>query len=274
MTKGIITIIGWNRPKYLKRVLDSVLLAYNYNKYDIHISIDYSPKTLTESTTIINDFITNIETNVIVEYQTTQLGNTGNTRRSADFAFIDNNYDYMIHLEDDTIMGKDYILWCEWANNTFGKDPNNFCNCPFIPTANKIGDNIINITDPTLSLKRNFFEAQGGFIINKSQYDYILSLGGFFGAGAPPKNVKSYNDYKNRIPINDKFAFDGPMNRYFIRDKYVVSPYISRGQNIGEENGVWNPSKEWHNKNILNKLWIDSKEFITLDLQHIQYKLQ
>ena len=271
--KKIITVMGYKRPYYLKEVLDSILSADKSEEYDIYITIDNHPTTLEEHKKVINDFRNNFKTdNVIAEYHYNTLGNTGNTRKCFDYSFIDNDYDLNVHLEDDTVIGKDYLLWAEWANTNYGDDPNCFCYCAFMPESTRQSQNHLS-DDITLSIKRHWFEAQGGFIMNKSQYQYIIDLGGFFGAGPEPKSWDNYDDYKAKIPKNDRYAFDGPMNWFFKREKYSVTPLVSRSQNIGEIEGQFNPSKEWHNKNVLNSKWIGSEQFRDSLNDAIDYKL-
>ena len=190
--------------------------------------------------------------------------------------FYNNGYDLHVNLEDDSILGKDGLLWYEWANATFGSDDQCFAYCPFMPQNTKVNDRLL-LEDITMSVKRLWFEAQGGFGNNRQQYEYILSLGGLFGAsfhntpqsyGMPPEEWK-----RNVMMIHDQGAFDGPLSFYFLRDKHTISPFISRAQNIGALEGTFNPSAEWHTREVLNKLWIDSDEYKDLDLTKIDYKI-
>lgn len=272
--RQIITIIGWKRPYYLKQVLDSILNSYGYENYDFHISIDYHPQTRDETIKVIQDFSKNIKTKVFVELQNQNIGNTGNTRRSADFAFIENNYDYMLHLEDDSIIGKDCILWTEWAINNFKDDPNCFCFCPFNSEdgRNKMSDEYkYNIKT---SFKKYWFDSQGGFAITKKQYQEILDDGGFFGAAWNHEPARENRDFwKANVFISDMYAYDAPMNFYFRKNRYTISPHISRSNNIGELDGAWNPGKEWHNKHVMNSEWINSTMFEIISKSDINYTM-
>jgi len=272
MTKGIVTIKAWKRPYYLQQILDGILNAYGNDNYDYYISID-KHATNNASQKILTDFSNKIDANVVIKISSTQLGCAGNMKDCQEYAFIHNDYDYMIHFEDDTLPGKDVFLWYEWAREQVKDDNDLFAITPFMTNA---GRQKMNNTDLTKSFIYSGFECQGGFLIERKIHDMIYKHGGIIGIhgytkgnNIPPEEFK--NNVKH-IALSGSWAV--PYNHYFRRIeglKHCFCPYVSRVNNIGDEDGVWNPSKEWHNKVVLNENWIKSKQYKNIDFNNINY---
>jgi len=274
MKNGIVTIKAWKRPYYLKQILDNIKTSYNYDNYDYYISIDYHPKTNKESLQLITEFIdTTNDIDVKYDISNISLGCAGNHKICHEYAFIKHNYDYMIHFEDDTLPGKDVFLWYEWAREKFKNDDELFAITPFMTNT---GRQQRSNTDLTTSFIYSGFECQGGFLMFRKIHNLIYKYGGVFGShgynkanSIPPEEFK---DNTTSIVLSGSWAT--PFNHYFRRIeglKYCLCPEVSRVNNIGDTDGVWNPSKEWHNKIVLNHNWILSDRYKDVDFSNITY---
>ena len=47
--------------------------------------------------------------------------------------------------------------------------------------------------------------------------------------------------------------------RYYIENKEVLFPKINRSQNIGDKEGLFNPSAQWHKNTIYNNSWVGNQ---------------
>ena len=276
---GIVTLKAWKRPDMLKRVLDSLKTTYEFEKYKYIISIDTHPQTNADSISVVKAFKN--ETNVDIDLYVHQsnLGCAGNTKFCFEKAFNNTKYDYMIHLEDDTIMTKDAFNFMKWGAELSFNDDSIFAITPFIrKERQKLYSQleVLTINEINYVFKHKDFDAGGGFAITRNIYDYINSLGGIFGViGNCEVNLNPI-DWKNSLTITNKGSWAWPFHKFFIRDKYMVSTYISRSNNIGDVDGLFNPSAEWHRAHIWDDRWINSELFTNVSediLKRLEYRI-
>ena len=277
MNKGIITLKAWKRPYYLKQVLDSIAAAPGHENYDYYISIDFHLQTNKQSLDILKKFESdNPDLNFKYQVSSISLGCAGNMKHCQEYAFMHNDYDYMIHFEDDTIAGRDIFTWYECAREKYGNDPELFAITPFSPNNGRNG--MQSREQVTQSFKTDRFACQGGFLITRNIHTMIYRNGGIFGIHGcnakldvtPPEQFKNH---VGRIHLSGSWAI--PYEHYFLRidgQKYTIIPKVSRSNNIGSKEGVWNPSEKWHMDNVYNKYWIESPEFSDIDCSSLVYE--
>ena len=274
--KGIVTLKAWKRPYYLKQILDGILAAHGNENYDYYISIDFHQETNKQSYDLIQEFIKNSKSNSVkFTIHSQQQGCAGNHKVCQEYAFNhENNYDYMIHFEDDTLPGKDLFLWYEWARENYGNIENIFAITPFIPQRQRTSNH--SNSDETVSFLEDSFPCQGGFLMVRRIHDMIYKYDGVFGihGHVDQKNVTPQT-FKNGLQIHLSGSWALPFGNYFRNiegHKYCVTPEVSRANNIGATEGTFNPSVSWHIANILNQNWIESDRYNILNKKEIEYK--
>jgi len=253
--KKIITVKLWNRPPYVKKLVDSLENLKGIDNYKVIFSVDKSGE---NETKIIKHILKNSKLDKEIYYHKTNLGCAGNTRFCLDKGF-ESDVDYVIHLEDDTIPAKDYLKFMEWGYEKSKSDKNIFAVCPFVrKDYNKVP---LNKMDVNKCFERSWFETGGGFGITRISWLDILDKGNIYGVLMPGNNRLSGEEWKKSCVIDDKGTYGWPMNMYFKENKLCLYPEVSRVQNIGELNGKFNPSASWHQQHVYDEKWIMNKKF-------------
>ena len=257
--KKIITVKLWNRPPYLKKLVDSLEKLSGIEEYKVIFSVDKSGD---KETKIIKHILENSTLNKDVYYHDTNLGCAGNTRFCLDKGF-EANSDYVIHLEDDTIPAKDYLKFMEWGYEKSKNNKNIFAICPFVrKDYNKVP---LNKMDVNKCFERSWFETGGGFGMTRLSWLDIIDKGNIYGVVMPGNTKLSGEEWKKGCVIDDKGTYGWPMNMYFKGDKLCIYPEVSRVQNIGELNGKFNPSATWHKQHVYDEKWIMNEDFKTVE---------
>ncbi len=255
MLKTIITIKAYNRPYYLSQVLSSLFKQPDLP--DIFVSLD-NHKDPQISLRLLAKY-----PSISYVYQENNIGCAGNMRECFEYAFEKNDYDYMIHLEDDTIVGGDYLRWMTWAGEeTLNSDIFAVCPSRSNDAQKSFKPYLIESQESNYLFKA--FECQGGFGMHRKQYERIKELGGIVGLERGNKKIYSSSDSFNKFLISknaymsDKGSWGIPFNEYFREDRYCLFPNICRSNNIGSLNGTFNPNPRWHKEHIFIQDWIDT----------------
>lgn len=265
--ESVICIKAWNRLGMLNKTLTKLSECVNIEKYNIIITIDgpnNSKKIKKFNDTIGNNNITKVNKNIQLHYHPTNIGCAGNMR----FCFVESfkNYDFMIHLEDDSVPGKDLLLFMEWAYEYTKNKENILAICPFLRKKKykKLHNKVSLENDLYEVSAHNMFDPAGGFGISKNQWLQIKKDKGIFGVigecGNKLRGKKWLNNLINKGgSITDKGSWAWPFMRYYIENKEVLFPKINRSQNIGDKEGLFNPSAQWHKNTIHNNSWVGNE---------------
>lgn len=258
----------YNRPYYLKKVLNSLEKVVGIEDYKIMISVDFHKATRMDTKRVISEF--KYADNIITKFHINKLGCAGNMKYCFDYAFEENDYDYMIHLEDDTPVAPDWLRWMLWAGE-WSKDRDNiFAICPFTRKSSGSGDKRHTIEASTL---KHGFDCAGGFGMHKSQWEYMKSLGGMFGIVGPAATKAPPDEWKAMQTITWDGSWAWPFRRFFCRDKLNLFCLINRANNIGAKEGRFNPGEQWHKDNIYVERWAAADEFKDMDWNTLEYKI-
>ena len=264
-----ITIKAFKRFEYFRQVIESLNNCIGIENIPVYIGIDPDASTkdrMLEAANLLKC------KELHITYHETQQGCAGNTKWCFDQAFELNTYDYMIHLEDDTPVAPDFINWMLWAGKHMEDRVNMFAACPF--TRRCSGGDVNKGTIDSSTFK-DHFDCGGGFGMLRYQWEDIKSLGGMFGAVGncgtllPPEKWKHRND----LHITWKGSWAWPFNRYFRRGKLCIYPDMNRSNNIGSDQGLFNPNPQWHKDNIYVNRWAASDEFKNTEWTNLTYKL-
>jgi hypothetical protein len=264
-----ITLKAWRRPEYFEEVIKNLapqILNYtNKTKEFIPLILVLDggyPKEQEEMLQIAKKYLkktqyTQTEVSLV---SNTNLGCTGATKRCFKSAFDILKTDYMIHLEDDTVPGKDFLEYMM----TKGKENINREDVFSISAYNRntIYPDLIPNTNQA-SLERQKFTCWG-WGIWKRIWDEMKE--DFFGivwtkeastleASTDIPNGKKFLDYVHKT---DAGSWAWPMNKYWRGERVEIYPVISRVQNIGKEKGLFNRGGDWHNSNHHTPIWINN----------------
>jgi len=263
---SILTIKAHKRPYYLKEVLNSLENCIGIENQKILISLDFNLETRKESRDIVDSF--KFRSNIDLRVHIHKLGCAGNMRYCLEESFENNNNDFMIHLEDDTPVAKDFLLFMNWAYEYIKNNENIFTICPFTRNCSGGGDESHQINKTIL---KPGFDCGGGYGITKTQWEYIKSLGGMFGIVGPAATEAPPEDWKRLQKITEDGSWAWPFRRYFCREKLNLFPEINRTNNIGLKEGRFNPSEDFHRTNIYVENWAGNDRYINIDFNNITY---
>jgi hypothetical protein len=224
-----ISITLYNRSKYTKILLDHLNKCFNIDQYQIFIYCEPEQEEVIE---LAKSFRPNQTTITINPYK---FGCNKNIFQAIDNGFQINNFH--IHLEDDTIPAKDFLRYCEWANQTYVNNHNIFSVSGYVNSNNKIEQYIEANTEFNKVKIRNWF-TPWGWATWKNRW----------------MHVRNYI-----IPIlnNPNISWDLVLHK-IVSLKSETFPMVSRIQNIGAENGAYCPGADWHRHNQYNEYWIET----------------
>jgi hypothetical protein len=236
-----ISISLYNRLEYTKILFDSLDKCFGIDEYKIIICIE------PEDNTVI-DLAQNFRKDQTEVYvNESKYGCQSNIFQCISRGF-NLNPTFHIHLEDDTIPGKDCLKYFEWANKKYKEDQDIFNISAYVNSNNPM-ENCSNLpTDSILAVSRRPHFTPWGWATwidrwnsIKKDWDFGYQYGGW----------------------------DVNMAKRLRKNRYEIYPDISRIQNIGAKNGVHVDNESWHYNNHYNEYWIEkvnkyTEEFVEI----------
>ncbi|MGA1049662.1 MAG: hypothetical protein ACO3UU_16785 [Minisyncoccia bacterium] len=227
-----LSITLYNRPRYTKVLFDHLDICYNIDQYKVFI---YCEPDQEETIRLAKGFRPH-QTNLTINPY--KFGCNKNVFQAIDNGFSIN--DYHIHLEDDTIPAKDFLIYCEWANHRYLHHNHIFSVSGYVNSNNKIEQ----------------------YIEKNTNYDCVGVRKWFTPWGWATWSNR-WREIKDRMSAmaNDSITISWDYALHCIIGSYElleVFPLVSRIQNIGAENGSFCPGTEWHRTNQYNDYWIES----------------
>ena len=255
----LLTIKAWRRPLYFHRVLEALRSCRRINQYHILFLLDWHDQnTRTGMMYYAKRAFREKRTTGELILPPTNMGCAGATIELFRLAFEEHKADYMIHLEDDTVPGADFLEYMEWAGRELERDSNLFAVCPF---NRKVMHHARPQTgDPAGSYLRAWFEAGGGCGFSKRTWDTMQDMGGMFGADGQCNSPLVGEEWKASLSNTPYGSWVWPINQYFRErstDRHLcIYPIVSRTQNIGAKEGRFNPDPTFHAQRIYDDTWI------------------
>jgi hypothetical protein len=275
MVNTVITIKAWKRPGYFEQVIKYLDWLDGLDDIPIIIGLDWHSQ---ESTEAHLDIVKRMKhaSNVHVLVHQQPAGCAGNTKTVLEAAFEKEGADFMMHLEDDTVPAWDYIPYMLWTYEQIKDNPLYFASCPFNRRASQ---HLLPVgVHPAISFTRAWFECGGGFGMPRRTWNYIQSRGGIFGADGQTNNPSLVGEpWKESVIVHDGGSWAWPINQYFRErsdtEHLCIFPTVSRTQNIGAEEGRFNPSAKWWEDNIVDPNWAGSDTYGEQDFKDLSYIL-
>ena len=232
-----LSITLYNRPKYTQILLDHLNNCFGIDEYQIFI---YCEPDQPDTIALVENFRTN-QTKLTINPN--KFGCNKNIYQAIDNGFTLN--DYHIHLEDDTIPGRDFLIYCEWANQKYANNEEIFSVSGYVNSDNKIEQ----------------------YVEKNTLYNSINQRRWFTPWGWATWRNRWLAVRDHLIPVlnNPYVSWDFVLHHLLTNSNTMeIYPMVSRIQNIGAENGSFCPGADWHKNNQHNNYWIES----TKNYQH------
>ena len=246
---ALITIKAHQRAINLYKVLLGLNSQNGIENYDISISNDLVDPIVAQQ---------NIEAIELAGIKCTfhfhnkRQGCAGNTQFLLEQTFDHNNYDYMFHLEDDTLPSYNWLQYCETVAPLL--DNQFFAACTFHRPCHQLEKPTKQEYNKLVS--RNFFDPTGGFVMSKAQWNRIKELGGMWGVSWISEKGRgpncSGNEWLKEVKIDAAGSFGWSFDRYFREEKPCLYPKLGVVKNIGKIGHYMkdaNLHKEMHENN-------------------------
>jgi len=229
-TNSIITITAYKRPYYFEEVVHSLEKAGSIEDYDILVSVDGGyPDVQSE---IIN-IAKNSKLHFDIITHSKNLGCAGNTGYVLKEGF--NRADKVIHLEEDIIISRGYLLYMEQMLDIFKDSKNVFSITGF--SHNKTPDlGLLNRVELV-----NRFRCVG-WAMWKDRFEEIED---WFGITWKPDkpfnegNVPEGEEFVKWVNKTDKGSWGWAMDMYHRNGRCSVAPYVSKSRHIGQCEGTF-----------------------------------
>lgn len=236
-----LSITLYNRPDYTKTLLNHLNVCYNIDDYNIFIYCEPNNKDVLQ---LAQNFRQQ-QARVIINPN--KFGCNKNIYQALDHGLSIN--DFHIHLEDDTIPSKDFLVYCEWCRDFYKNRKEVFSVSGYVNSKNTIDQFIEKNTFYNCVKTRNWFTPWGW----ATWKDRWLLVKDFM---VPFLNISG-------------ISWDVVLHR-LVKSKLECFPMVSRIQNIGAENGTYCPGPIWHSQNQYNEYWIEtSKQYQTNFIESI-----
>lgn len=201
----------YNRPGYLKEVLESWRYVDQLADWDVIFSID--PSDATETVVrMVKDFASEVETYVDVMVHPTKLGVLHHPWVALDALFSE-GYDFVVRTEDDLVVSTDVLRYFAWGDRNYSRDKR----VATINAWSKEGG------DPAETVAQVTFNSWG-WGTWRDRWEEVLS----------PTWDHDYSTYNERPGFQAGFDWNLDTRIFPQRHLYSVAPRLTRIRNIGE----------------------------------------
>jgi len=261
--KKIITMAAWRRPKYFKEVIDSLKVADGIDNYKLLVSLDGGYH---EKQKEMNQILRNSDLDYEVIIHSDNLGCAENTRYILDMGF--KQHDKVIHIEDDTVLHPQALTWFEHNLDYYEHNPHIFSITGY--TNGKLNELSLDgsWTEPHVVGIRSWFSCWG-WATWKRVWDELkdswFGIQWKDGIGVTHEGRQSRGDaFLQCVDKTNRGSWGIPMNHYWRKGRFEISPHTSFIQNIGVEDSTWATQEvhkykqftEWFKSNlIINQSW-------------------
>lgn len=225
-----LSISLYKRPDYTKILLDHLNRCYGIEQYVTVICCEPANSEVVDLAKNFRPDTTHVIVNPKIQ------GCNWNIYQCLSIGF--DNSDFHIHLEDDTIPAKDFLVYCEWAKNEYINDSNIFSISGYVNVNNQTEHYNIKSENIHLIHRRQWY-TPWGWATWKNRWDDIKL------------------ELFNKLKKESSKSWDCHLHN-LIRDKFEIFPAVSRIQNIGANNGTYVPNPEWHKNHQYNEFWLES----------------
>lgn len=220
-----VVITLCNRPAYTTAVLEALARCDDVERFPIAMLCEPINQQVID---IAATFTKLPHVHAFAMVGSKQVGCNVNTYSALAYGF--DHHDRVIALEDDTVPGRDFLRFMDWALDRYERDAAVFSVCGYQKTPpGEIG-------------YRNAVVRERWFTP--------------WGWGTWRSRWESVRD---SWPADDRqISWDTVIDKLTRRDRHEVRPMLARIQNIGAEGGAHVPGAAWHAEHHLNRHWIET----------------
>lgn len=270
MLNKLLIIRGYNRPYYLKEVLDALEKCIGIEDIDIYIHIDAHKDTRPQTKEVISEF--KYQDRLTTKIHVNKQGCAGSQIFALKYCFDHNDYDAVINLEDDFLPSIDTLRWTTWALEYSKNREDIYTIC--LGTRAVSGGNDPRNQPPGCVIKDGF-DCGFGVALHRRTWEDMKSKGGLFGVDGPcAVDGLSPEEWRHQKGMTEhgNGSWAWPVKKYFAYGKNHLFPNLSRCNNIGALEGRFNPSVEYHKQYIRLDRWAGSDEFKDVDWANLEYQ--
>jgi len=220
-----VVITLCNRPAYTRKVLGALAMCDGIDSFPVALLCEPVNQEVIDVATQFTQ-LPGIKAWAMVGQ--TRVGCNVNTYAALASGF--DHHDRVIALEDDTVPGRDFLLFADWALDTYERDESVFSVCGYQRTP------LAEIGYRNAVIREAWF-TPWGWATWRDRWDSV----------------------RDTWPSDDKqVSWDTVIDKLTRRDRTEVRPLLARIQNIGAEGGAHVPDAAWHAEHHLNRHWIES----------------
>jgi len=221
----VVVLTLCSRPAYTKQVLDALAKCEDIDKFPVAMICEPVHQEVIDLATAFTQ-LPHVKAWAMVGQQ--QVGCNVNTYSALALGF--DHHDRVIALEDDTVPGRDFLRFMDWALTAYERDSTVFSVCGYQRTPS----------------------AEVGFRNAVVREQWFTPWG--WGLWRD-----RWNSVRDTWPVNDKeISWDTVIDKLTRQDRFEVRPLLARVQNIGAEGGAHVPDAAWHREHHLNPHWIET----------------
>ena len=221
----VVVMTLCSRPAYTKTVLDALARCEDIDKFPVAMLCE---PVNDEVISLAAEFTKLPQVKAWAMVGSHRVGCNVNTYSALAYGF--DHHDRVIALEDDTVPGRDFLRYCDWALKAYEKDPTVFSVCGYQRTpAAEVGYRN--------AVVREQWFTPWGWATWRDRWDTV----------------------RDSWPADDRqISWDTVIDKLTRKDRYEVRPLLARIQNIGAEGGAHVPGAAWHREHHLNRHWIET----------------
>ena len=214
-----------NRPGYTKAVLDALARCDDIDRFPVAMLCE---PVNDEVIDLARAFTMLPHVKAWAMVGTQRVGCNVNTYSALAYGF--DHHKRVIALEDDTVPGRDFLRFADWALTAYEKDETVFSVCGYQRTpAAEVGYRN--------AVVREQWFTPWGWATWKDRWETV----------------------RDTWPAEDRqISWDTVLDKLSRRDRYEVRPLLARIQNIGAEGGAHVPGAAWHAEHHLNRCWVET----------------
>jgi len=221
----VIVMTLCSRPRYTKRVLEALSRCDDIDRFPVAMLVEPVDDEVIDLATQFTA-LPHVKAWAMVGQQ--RVGCNVNTYSALAYGF--DHHDRVIALEDDTVPGRDFLRFADWALNHYEKDQDVFSVCGYQRTPPE------EVGYRNAVVRERWF-TPWGWATWKDRWESV----------------------RDSWPADDRqISWDTVIDKLTRRDRFEVRPLLARVQNIGAEGGAHVPGAAWHREHHLNLHWIES----------------
>lgn len=223
----VIVMTLCNRPQYTRQVLQALARCDDIDKFPVALLCEPVNDDVIHEAVLFAHEMPHVHAFVMVGQK--RVGCNVNTYSALAYGF--DHHDRVIAMEDDTVPGRDFLRFCDWALDKYEKDPSVLSVCGYQRTPKE-----------------------------EAGYRNAVIRESWFTPWGWATWRDRWETLRDSWPADDRqVSWDTVIDKLTRRGRYEVRPLLARIQNIGAEGGAHVPGAAWHAEHHLNRVWVETE---------------